>query len=92
MSSSSKSACGRSGLLTHQIGPGNFVEAYGVVQIFSHGGFDGTAQIAGRVTSVEQFPCSMVEFDHETGQYGLVGGEEGGDDQQGSDSDEEGGE
>lgn len=60
-------------LLDRVFGTTGVDQTYGVVQIFSHGGFDGSAQVMGKITSVQQFPCEMVAFDPATGRYGLVG-------------------
>ncbi len=61
-------------LFERPFGSAGVDETYGVVQLFSHGGFDGHAQVMGKITGVQLFPCTMVSFDPETGQYGLVGG------------------
>ena len=56
-------------MLDHVFGTTGIEESLGVVQLRAHGGFDGNAQVTGRITNVQLFPCDWVDFDAETGRY-----------------------
>ena len=51
----------------------NLVETYGFARFQTWDG-TGSAAVLLSIDGFQTFPCEMVAFDPETGQYGLVGG------------------